>query len=84
MNNTIYNGQSFSVVEPDSDPPRPEIICLSGSGSEKMQAGSETNAGSGSGPTLIVKIIMCPFLELTLHYKFVNLSHFLLINFVKN
>ncbi len=51
---------SGSVVEPDPV----EVICLGGAGSR-----SENNIGSGSN--LIVKIILFPFLELTLHNKLI-------------
>jgi hypothetical protein len=68
-------------VEPDPDPPGSEIICFSG---------SENNIGSrsGSGTKLIVKINMCPSLELTLQYKFIipllNCLIFISIQLVKN
>ncbi len=68
------------VVQPDLDLPGSENICLSGSG-------SENNIGSGS--KLIVKIILCPSSELTLHSKlFIPLFNcpisFLSIHYVKN
>ncbi len=48
-----YRALSVSVVDPDKDPTRSDIICIRG-------AGSENNIGSGfcSSAKLIVKMIL--------------------------
>ncbi len=61
------------------DPPGSEIIWLSSAGN-----GYENNIGSGSESKLLVKIIMCPFLER--NYKLIMSlfnCRFLSIHFVK-
>ncbi len=56
----------LSVMELDPDSPGSEIIYIS-----RARSVSKNNIGSDSGTKFIVKIIVCPSLELTLHNKLI-------------